>query len=300
MVTRNFMATINTSANIRANTAANTSGARRERLYSTSPEAPEAAPEPAFITWFPAKGRSSGACVIVCPGGGYSQLMTSYEGAEICEWLATLGIAGAMLEYRMSGTGHRHPAPLNDARRAIRSVRARAGEFGLDRRKIGIMGFSAGGHLAASAATHFDAGDPASPDAVERESCRPDFAILAYAVIAFGEDFTHKGSQELLLGKGAPPALVAEMSAEKQVAPGTPPCFIFHTDADTLVPAENSVAMYLALRRSGVPAELHIFKDGPHGVGLAAGKTGAEQWPRLLAAWLANIGAIAESQPSVI
>ncbi len=165
-------------------------------------------------------------------------------------------------------------------------MRAHAADWKISPQRIGIMGFSAGGHLASTAATHFDQGDPKAADPIERISCRPDFLILCYAVIALGEPYTHVGSQENLLGPHPDPALVRSLSSEKQVTAQTPPTFLFHTDADTGVPAENSVQFYLALRRAGVPAELHIYAAGPHGVGLARNIPGTSAWPEQLKAWV--------------
>jgi acetyl esterase/lipase len=213
-------------------------------------------------------------------------LASGYEGREIAEWFNTFGVTACVLEYRHWGGGYRHPAPLQDAQRAIRTVRAKAAEWKISPQRIGIMGFSAGGHLASTAGTHFDQGNPNATDPIERIGCRPDFLILCYAVIALGEPYTHQGSQDALLGPHADPALVRSLSSEKQVTAQTPPTFLFHTDADTTVPAENSVQFYLALRRAGVPAELHIYAAGPHGVGLAKNIPGTSSWPDRLKEWL--------------
>lgn len=186
----------------------------------------------------------------------------------------------------MSGTGYKHPAPLQDAQRAIRTIRSRAKELGVDANQIGIIGFSAGGHLAATAGTHFDNGDPDSDDPIERMSSRPDFMVLCYPVIALGEPFTHQDSQWNLIGKEAPPEIVRSLSAEKQVTPETPPTFLFHTDEDRGVPAENSLEFYRALRLAKVPAELHIYQKGGHGVGLAKGVPGTSAWPEAVHNWL--------------
>ena len=208
--------------------------------------------------------------MVICPGGGYGGLAIDHEGRQIAQWFNSFGVAGFMLEYRHRGRGYGHPAPLQDAQRAIRTVRARAAEWKIAPDRIGIMGFSAGGHLASTAGTHFDEGDPDSADPIERVSCRPDFLILCYPVIAFGEPYTHRGSQKNLLGHNADPALVRSLSNEKQVTAETPPTFLFHTDEDNGVPPENSVQFYLGPSPAGVPAEMHIYRAGPHGVGLAA------------------------------
>ena len=162
--------------------------------------------------------------------------------------------------------------------------------FNLQPDRIGMMGFSAGGHLTSTAGTHFDAGNASASDSVDRASSRPDFLILGYPVIALGKPYTHMGSQRNLLGENPDPALIAELSSEQRVTAQTPPTFLFHTTADTGVPAENSIVFYQALVRAGVPAEMHIFANGPHGVGLALGDAALSQWPNLLAAWMRGRG----------
>ena len=259
---------------------------------SGAPDAHGTGPDdrPTLSFFHPAPERDCGAAVVICPGGGYGGLARDHEGWEIARWLNGFGVAGVILEYRMSGRGYRHPAPLQDAQRAVRTVRARAAALGIDPARIGIMGFSAGGHLASSAGTHFDGGDPAAADPVERVSCRPDFMILCYPVIAFGETYTHTGSQDNLLGAAAPAGLARSLSSEKQVTARTPPTFLFHTDEDTGVMAENSVAFYLALRRAGVPAELHVYRPGAHGLGLARQTPGTADWPRACEQWMRGQG----------
>ena len=232
----------------------------------------------------------NGTAVVICPGGGYGFLATGHEGVDIAKWLNGLGITGVMLEYRMNSGGYQHPIPMMDAQRAMRTVRSRAGELGIDPSKIGIMGFSAGGHLASSVGTHFDAGDPEAVDPIDRVSCRPDFMILCYPVIAFGESYTHQGSQDNLLGADATDVMIRTMSSEKRVTAETPPTFLFATDEDTVVPAENSVMFYLALRKAGVPAELHIFRPGNHGLGLASGNPVIGAWVPACENWLKGLG----------
>ncbi len=242
--------------------------------------------KPAITIYAPAREKNSGTAVIICPGGGYRNLAMRHEGVAIAEWLNSLGITGVVLEYRMSRGGYRHPIPLQDAQRALRTVRFRADELGLDKSRIGIMGFSAGGHLASTAGTHFDLGCRESADPIDRVSSRPDFMILCYPVIAFGESCTHKGSQRNLIGSNPSKELVKRLSNDKQVTKETPPTFLFHTDEDRGVPAENSVLFYLALRRAGVPAELHIYRKGGHGTGLAATIPGTSDWPKTCEHWL--------------
>ena len=244
------------------------------------------ADKPTLTIWLPEKEKQAGSAIVVCPGGGYQHLATDHEGVQIGKWLNSLGVAAFVVEYRHNGKGYQHPAPLQDAQRAIRTVRARAAEFGIDQDKIGILGFSAGGHLASSAGTHFNAGNADAKDPIDRVSCRPDFMVLCYPVIAFNEPYTHYGSQHNLLGKDADSKLVESMSSEKQVTKDTPPTFLFTSFEDRGVPAENSVMFYLALRKAGVPAELHCYEKGRHGLGLAKGTPGIETWSTMCETWL--------------
>jgi acetyl esterase/lipase len=229
-----------------------------------------------------------GTAVIVCPGGGYMHLAMDHEGVQIARWLNSLGISAFVLQYRL-GPKYHHPAMINDAHRAIRTVRSRAAALHIQSDRIGIWGFSAGGHLASTAATRFDAGDPSASDPIDRAGSRPDFAILAYPVISLGE-YAHVGSRDNLLGKNADPKLVEDLSNDLRVTAQTPPTFLFHTTADATVPVENSVRFYLALRKAGVPAEMHIFQNGPHGVGLAPTDATLSAWSGLLANWLRERG----------
>jgi acetyl esterase/lipase len=233
--------------------------------------------------------QPNGTAVIVCPGGGYQNLAMDHEGVQIAKWLNSLGISAFVLQYRL-GPKYHHPAMIDDAQRAIRTVRAHAAALHIQPDRIGIWGFSAGGHLASTAATHFDAGDPDAADPIDRAGSRPDFAILAYAVISLNSEFAHAGSRTNLLGKTPDPKLADELSNDQRVTPQTPPTFLFHTSADTAVPAENSVRFYLALRKAGVPAEMHIFQNGPHGVGLAPTDATLSAWSGLLANWLRERG----------
>ena len=239
------------------------------------------------ITPYLAKSPNSTA-VIVCPGGGYGALAMDHEGVQIARWLNSLGISAFILKYRL-GPKYHHPAMINDAQRAIRTVRSRAVSLHIQPDRIGIWGFSAGGHLASTAATHFDSGDPNAADPIDRAGSRPDFAILAYPVISLGE-FAHVGSRNNLLGKNPDPKLVEDLSNDLRVTAQTPPTFLFHTTADATVPVENSVRFYMALRKAGVPAEMHIFQNGPHGVGLAPTDATLSAWGGLLANWLRERG----------
>jgi acetyl esterase/lipase len=233
--------------------------------------------------------QPSGASVVVAPGGGYGALASNHEGRQVANLLNAAGVTAFVLKYRL-GPRYHHPIELGDAQRAIRLVRARAQEFGLASDRIGMMGFSAGGHLTATAGTHFDAGKADASDPIDRVSCRPDFLILAYPVISFDPTIAHGGSVRNLLGENPDPKLIEELSNDLRVTPQTPPTFLFHTNADTGVVAENSVRFYLALRRNKVPAELHIFENGPHGVGLALGDPALSEWPVLLTNWLRGRG----------
>jgi acetyl esterase/lipase len=249
----------------------------------------EEADKPSLTVFTPPAAKANGAAVIICPGGGYGHLAVGHEGEDVAGWLDDHGVTAFMLKYRIAPRYH-HPAPLQDAQRAIRTVRARAREWNIDPSRIGIWGFSAGGHLASTAGTHFDDGKPDAADTIERASCRPDFMVLCYPVITLEPPYAHMGSRHNLLGKDADNKLVESLCNDKQVTPRTPPTFLMHTDADKGVPPENSVLFYLALRKAKVPAELHIFEKGPHGVGLAPNDPVLSAWPDRLAAWLGGHG----------
>lgn len=251
--------------------------------------------KPAITIYSPPEDTVNGTGVVVCPGGGYANLAMEHEGRDIATWFNGMGVTAIVLEYRMSKGGYTHPIPLQDAQRAIRTVRSRAEELHLDPSRIGIMGFSAGGHLASTAGTHFDQGNAEAEDPIERAGCRPDFLILCYPVIAFGEPYTHEGSQRNLIGANPPQELVTSLSNEKQVTEDTPPTFLFHTDEDTGVPPENSVAFYLALRKEEVPAELHIYRKGRHGLGLAQDIPGTADWPNACKQWLEGQGLLSKA-----
>jgi acetyl esterase/lipase len=245
------------------------------------------------ITLYRPASQATGASVVICPGGGYGGLAMSYEGVDVARWLNGFGVTGVVLQYRLAPRYH-HPAMLDDAARAIRTVRARANEWGLDPKRVAILGFSAGGHLASTAGTHFDAGKPDAADPVERQSSRPDRLILIYPVIALATPFGHAGTKRNLLGDDPPAGLVASLSNETQVTKDTPPTFLVHTDGDTAVPAENSLLFAMALRKAHVPLELHVFEKGRHGLGLGGGDAAFAAWPKLCEAWLRVQGFVAK------
>lgn len=244
---------------------------------------------PTLTVYQPSRPQATGTMVVICPGGGYRALAMDHEGHQVARWFTSRGVSAAIVKYRL-GPRYRHPAPLQDVLRAIRVVRSRAAELQVRPDRVGVMGFSAGGHLASSAATLFDLAEAKVADGLEQTSSRPDFAILGYPVIVFGADVTHKGSQHHLLGETAPADLVARLSTDRQVTARTPPTFLFHTSEDAAVPPQNSVAFYLALENAGVPAELHIYEKGAHGVGLAPGDRELSSWPERLLGWMRGRG----------
>lgn len=248
----------------------------------------EAKDIPTLTVFLPPAEIATGAAMVICPGGGYGHL-ADHEGSHYARWLNQQGIAGFVLKYRLGTGGYRHPAMLNDASRAIRTVRARAEEWKLDSKRVGIIGSSAGGHLASTTITHWDKGNANAADLIEKQSSRPDLAILCYPVISLTSEFTHKGSRDNLLGTNQPGALLQELSAELQVNKDTPPCFIWSTMEDKVVPVENSLQLAAALRRVGVPFDLHVYERGPHGIGLGNKNFDAPKfhpWTRDCEFWL--------------
>lgn len=247
---------------------------------------------PTLTVFLPAADHASGAAIVIFPGGGYGGL-ADHEGSQYARWLNELGIAGFVLKYRLGTGGYRHPAMLQDAARAVRTVRARAGEWKLDPKRVGIMGSSAGGHLASTLLTHFDAGNADAADPIERQSSRPDLGILCYPVISMTSPFTHQGSKRNLLGPDPSPELARKLSSELQVTKDTPPCFIWHTWEDKGVPIENSLSFAEALQKNGVRFDLHIYERGPHGIGLGSREWRPEQrhpWTRDCEFWLMERG----------
>ena len=238
--------------------------------------------------------NNSGSAIVICPGGGYGGL-ASHAGATYAQVLQQPGINGVVLKYRLGSAGYRHPSMLGDAARAIRTARTHAKKWKIDPEKIGIMGSSAGGHLASTAITHFDKGDPKARDPIDRGSSRPNAGILCYPVITIGK-YTHQGSKRNLLGNNPQEELVNLLSSEKQVRKTTPPTFVWHTAEDRPVPVENSLLFASALREAGVPFALHVYQKGRHGIGLADKPPfkNVHPWANDLVFWLKEQGFIAK------
>jgi acetyl esterase/lipase len=247
---------------------------------------------PTLTPYFPAADKATGAAIIVCPGGGYGGL-AQHEGRDYALWLNAHGIAAFVLKYRLGSAGYRHPVMMGDVNRAVRYVRVKSAEWKLDPKRIGVMGSSAGGHLASTAVTHYDAGKADATDPIERASARPDLGILCYPVITMGPN-THNGSKNNLLGKEPSAELVKLLSNEQQVTKDTPPCFVWHTWEDKAVKVENALEFAAALQRSGVPFDLHVYQKGAHGIGLGVKGWEPAQtplaalhpWTHDLAVWL--------------
>lgn len=246
----------------------------------------EAKDIPTLTPYLPEESEAGGAAMVICPGGGYAHL-ADHEGHDYALFLNQHGIAAFVLKYRLGSGGYHHPSMLLDAARAVRTVRYRADEWKIDSHRIGIMGSSAGGHLASTLLTHFDDGDSQASDPIDRVSSRPDLGVLCYAVITMGP-YTHEGSRRNLLGGNPSKEDIWLLSNELQVTPETPPCFIWHTWEDRTVPIENSLNFAKALNRAGVPFALHIFQRGGHGMGLADKPPfeNAHPWSRDLVFWL--------------
>jgi acetyl esterase/lipase len=242
------------------------------------------ADKPAIYAWLPASNPTKTG-VIVAPGGSYEHLSVVHEGSDVAAWLNAHGIAAFQLRYRL-GPKYHNPIELGDAQRAIRLVRTHAAEYGIAPDHLGFWGFSAGGHLAASAGVNFDAGNAAATDVVEQQSSRPDFLVLSYAVITMETPYVHMGSRRSLLGDAPDQATVDAMSNELHVTAQTPPTFIYSTTDDHTVPIMNSVMFYSALVKAGVPAEMHVFQHGGHGSGLGTGNPALSVWPDLLIKWM--------------
>jgi acetyl esterase/lipase len=221
---------------------------------------------PTLTPYLPDPTNATGAAMVICPGGAYVNL-APHEGNDYALWLNQHGVACVVLKYRLGSHGYRHPAMFQDAARAVRLVRAQAADWKINPKRVGIMGSSAGGHLASTLLTHFDSGNPNATDPVERQSSRPDLGILCYPLITMGQ-YTHSVSKKNLLGTNPPPALVQLLSNELQVTANTPPCFIWTTYEDKIVPMENSLMFAEALRKNQVPFDFHVYQKGGHGMGL--------------------------------
>jgi acetyl esterase/lipase len=245
---------------------------------------------PELYVFLPESRNNTGAAVVICPGGGYGILAMDHEGYDMARWFAARGVAGIVLKYRLPN-GH-HQVPSGDARRAIRMVRANAADWAIDPGKIGIAGSSAGGHLASTVGTRFDAGNPQAEDVVARQSSRPGFMLLLYPVITFREEFGHMGSRKNLIGETNDWKMISLYSNELHVTQETPPTFLILADDDRSVVPRNSIAFYMALKENGVPAEMHIFQKGGHGFGLRKNDLPADKWPDLFMDWLKAVGVI--------
>jgi acetyl esterase/lipase len=240
--------------------------------------------------------KANGTAVVVCPGGGYGML-AGHEELPPAQWLNSQGVTAFVLKYRL-GPRYHHPVMGQDVQRAIRMVRARAAEWGIDPNRIGVLGFSAGGHLASTAATHFSEGNPNAADPIERVSSRPDFAVLIYPVITMTAPYAHEGSRRNLLGENPAPDLLTLLSNEKQVRPNTPPTFLVHGANDSVVACQNSLMFADACRKKGVPVELHLYEDGEHGFGMGGQTIPVGTWPARCSEWLKGRGLLKRSQPN--
>lgn len=245
---------------------------------------------PTLTAYLPPKEKATGAAVMVCPGGGYSILASGHEGEDIARWLNGMGVAAFVLKYRLPDEKimtNPHEVPLMDAMQGMKLIRQNAARYGLDSNRLGVMGFSAGGHLASTLSTHYHRGANAS------EQAKPNFAILMYPVVTFGNK-AHTGSRDKLLGKlNASPDMITYYSNELQVTNQTPPTFLVHSQDDKAVPVENSIDYYLACRKNGVPAEMHLYPTGGHGYALRTAKFGSlNTWPESCRAWLISLGVV--------
>lgn len=252
----------------------------------------EAKDKPSFFIYKAPADSATGAAVLVCPGGGYSHLAMDHEGHDVARWLNSIGITAFVLKYRLGSSesgGYRHPTMLNDAKRAIRMIRNNAKEYGIEANKIGVMGFSAGGHLASTLGTHYDSGIKNSDNNIDKINSRPNFMILIYPVISLNSPFTHRGSRQSLLGPNPGVSLVDSLSNETQVNSMTPPTFLVHSTDDKVVPPENSIYFYLALRKNNVPSEMHIYEYGGHGYGMAPDDSTLHSWTKRCQEWLARM-----------
>ena len=248
---------------------------------------------PTITVYPPLDGTRTGTAILIAPGGSYRMLAANHEGRQFANFFNGMNVTAFLLKYRL-GPRYHHPIELGDVQRAIRWVRAHSEQYGFSPDRVGLIGFSAGGHLASTAATHFDGGKSNAPDPIDRFSCKPDFLILAYPVITMLPPYAHEGSVSNLLGENPSTELRKQLSNELNVTPQTPPTFLLTTSEDTVVAPENTVAFYLALRKAGVAAEMHVFEKGPHGVGLDLEDPVLGTWPMLLTNWLRERGLLSK------
>ena len=246
--------------------------------------------EPSLTPYLAPAGSGPATAVIVCPGGGYNRLAADHEGRAVAEWLNSIGVSAFVLKYRLREYGH--PAPLRDVLRAVRLLRSGHDRWGIAPDRIGVLGFSAGGHLAASAGTLFGEADGRTGAPLDAVSARPDFMVLVYPVIRLIAPHAHTGSGRSLLGANATAERLEQYSLDTRVTRDTPPAFLVHGGTDTAVPPENSVVFYLALRQAGVPAELHLYREGAHGIGLRPGNGPMSDWPKRCAEWMMARGLV--------
>ena len=258
--------------------------------------------QPFFEVWTAPGEKANGAAFVVCPGGGYGGLASDHEGTQVAKWFNGLGVSAFVLHYRLGSKGYHYPIQLIDVQRALRFVRANADKYGIDPDRIGVIGFSAGGHLTSMAATLFDEKpEGATNDAIDQVSARPNVAVPVYPVISMSDRSAHMGSRKNLLGPRAEDEeLARSVSTHLRVTENTPPTFLFQTDADTVVPAENAVKFYLACREKNVPAELHVYQPGPHGVGLILSDPVLGTWGGHLRDWLRNQGFFSPAERAAV
>lgn len=247
---------------------------------------------PSIEVYLPTKQIATGQAVVIFPGGGYGILAYDWEGTDFAKWLNSQGIAGIVVKYRLpisQSLTNPKEVPLLDAQRALRLVRHHAGIWNIDPEKVGVMGFSAGGHLASTLSTQYSYGLERTKDAIDTNSARPDFSILVYPVISFQDQFTHGGSRKNLLGENPSQEQIDRFSNEKNVNSNTPPTFLVHAQDDLAVPVENSLLYYQALRANEVSASLHLYPSGGHGFAFGMGKGAVENWRLVLLDWIKTL-----------
>jgi acetyl esterase/lipase len=246
--------------------------------------------DPSLYVYLPPADKATGTAVLICPGGGYAALAFNHEGNAIAKWLNENGIAGIILKYRLPSDfimKKKSIGPLQDVQEALRTIRRNAAKWNIDPQKIGVMGFSAGGHLASTLSTHYD---EKVYEVKDSTSARPDFSILLYPVITMDSSFTHAGSRRNLIGEDPGDEAVKRFSNELQITENTPPAFLVHSGDDNSVPVKNSIVYYEGLKKYNIPSELHIFQKGGHGYGLATGRDTQSAWPALCLSWMKSLG----------